>query len=181
MLTNLLIGLAVAIAALVVLIASRPGEFRITRSARMHAPPSTVFSHVNDFHLWDAWSPWAKLDPDCHNEFFGPSSGQGASFAWDGNSKIGAGRMEIVDSRPCDLIRIRLEFLRPFKAVNTAEFTFQPEGDQTLVAWSMYGKSNFISKAMSLVMDCDKMVGPQFEKGMASLQRIAESDVAVMS
>src|SRR6185295_17806428 len=128
---------------------------------------AVAFEQVNDFHKWDAWSPWAKLDPACKNSFDGASAGKGAIFAWDGNKKVGAGRMTITDSQPNNLIRIKLEFQRPFKATNTTEFSFKSEGNQTLVAWNMFGKNNFMSKAFGLFVNCDKMIGKDFEKGLA--------------
>jgi len=168
-------GIALLILLLVILIASRPNEFRITRSATMSAPPSAVFAQVNDFHNWDDWSPWAKLDPTAKNSFEGAPSGVGAGFSWDGNNKVGAGRMTIVESKPNDLIRIKLEFFRPFKTTSTAEYTFQPVGNQTEVTWSMFGTSNFMSKAFSLMCNMDKMIGKDFEKGLASMKSIVES------
>jgi uncharacterized protein YndB with AHSA1/START domain len=174
-LAYLLIGLAALIVLLVVIVVARPDDFRVSRSTSIAAPPAEVFAQVNDFHNWDAWSPWAKLDPTCRNSFSGAPAGQGAVFSWDGNRKVGAGRMTMTDSQPPELIRIRLEFLRPFKATNTSEFTFQSQGGQTAVTWSMYGKNNFLSKAFGLFMDCDTMVGADFEKGLASLKSALES------
>jgi hypothetical protein len=114
------------------------------------------------------------MDPACKNTYEGPPAGTSANFAWAGNKKVGEGRMTITESQPADLIRIRLEFLKPFKATNTAEFTFQPEAGQTVVTWSIFGKNNFMGKAFGLIMNYDKMVGGDFEKGLASLKSIAE-------
>jgi Polyketide cyclase / dehydrase and lipid transport len=166
------------IALLVLFIATRPSEFRTTRSAKMAAPPSAVFNQVNDFHNWEAWSPWAKLDPDCKNSYEGPAAGKGAKFHWAGNNQVGEGRMEIIESRPNELVRLRLDFLKPFKATNTAEFTFKPEGGSTNVTWSMFGRNNFMFKAMGLFMDCDKMVGGQFEQGLAIMKGVVEKSGA---
>ena len=141
----------------------------------MSASPAAVFAQVNDFHNWEAWSPWAKLDPACKNSFDGAHAGKGAGFAWAGNEKVGEGRMTITESRPSDLILIRLEFLKPFKATNTADFTFKAEGNQTIVTWSMSGKNNFFFKAFGLFVDCDKMVGKDFEKGLASMKSLVEA------
>jgi carbon monoxide dehydrogenase subunit G len=160
---------------LIVVIAGRPDEFTVTRAANISAPPENVFPHVNDLHKWEAWSPWAKLDPNAKNSFEGAASGVGAAMSWDGNKKVGAGRMTIVESAPNNLIRIKLEFLKPFKATNTAEFTFKPDGNQTDVTWSMTGKNNFFFKAFGLFMDCDKMIGKDFEKGLASMKSVAEA------
>jgi hypothetical protein len=176
MLIKILIGGAVVIVLLVIFIATRPAEFSVTRSAAMSATPSAVFAQVNDFHKWEAWSPWAKMDPDAKSTFEGPLSGEGAKFAWDGNKDVGAGNMTITESVPDDHIRIRLEFTRPFAGVNDTLFTFKPAGDKTNVTWTMSGRNNFITKAVSLFMDCDKMVGPQFEKGLASMAALAVAE-----
>lgn len=173
----ILVALAFIAILFVIVIAGQPSEFTVTRSAQMFATPEKVFPHVNDFHNWEAWSPWAKLDPACKNSFTGASAGVGAGFAWAGNKKVGEGRMTITESHPSDLIRLKLEFLKPFKATNTAEFTFKPEGGQTAVVWSMFGKSNFFFKVFGLFMNCDKMVGKDFEKGLASLKSVSESAV----
>jgi hypothetical protein len=152
----------------------QPSDFRYTRSITISAPASTVFAQVNDFHNWQAWSPWVKFDPAAKNSFDGSISGTGAIFKWSGNNKIGEGSNTIIESRPGDLIRIKIEFLRPFKATNTAEFIFKTENNQTVVTWSMFGKNNFMSKAMGLIMNCDKMIGSQFEEGLANLKSVAE-------
>ncbi len=164
--------LAIVIVVFVVVVATRPAEFRITRSATLPASPAAVFVQVNDFHNWQAWSPWARLDPSAKNSFAGPSAGEGAIFSWVGNNQVGEGRMTIIESRPAELIRIKLEFFKPFAATNTAEFTFNPSGKQTTVTWSMSGKNGFVGKAMSLIMNCDKMVGGQFEQGLANLKEV---------
>jgi len=157
---------------LFIVIAGRPDEFRVTRTAVIPASPATVFAQVNDLHKWDAWSPWAKLDPNVKNTFTGPGSGAGASMAWSGNKKVGEGRMTITESRAVELIRFRLEFMRPFKATNTAEFTFKPEGGETAVTWSMFGTNNFAGKIFSLFMNCDDMVGKDFDKGLGNLKAV---------
>lgn len=172
MILEILIVLAAVVALLIVIIARQPSDFRITRSTVIPVPASTVFTQVNDFHKWEAWSPWAKLDPTAKNSYEGASSGEGAIFRWAGNKQVGEGSMTLLESHPNELIRIKLEFLKPFQGTNTAEFTFKPEGNQTVVTWSMYGKNNFISKAFGLIMNCDKMVGGQFEKGLANLQSV---------
>jgi hypothetical protein len=164
----------VVIAALAAFIASRPGEFRVTRSATIAAPPAKVFANVNELQKWEAWSPWAKLDPDCKTTFEGPAAGTGAVMRWDGNNKVGKGSMTIIDSRSDESVYFRLDFLKPFKGTSNAVFTFKPEGGKTAVTWTMNGENNFISKAMSCVMDCEKMMGPQFEKGLVQLKAVAE-------
>jgi uncharacterized protein YndB with AHSA1/START domain len=170
MIKKILLGLAAVIVILVIVIALQPSDFRYTRSATIPAAPDAVFPHVNDLHKWQAWSPWAKLDPNAKNTFEGPAAGAGAKFAWVGNSDIGAGSMTITESKPNELIRFKLDFQEPFEGQCDTEFTFQPDGTGTRVTWTMAGKNNFICKAMSLVMDCDKMCGDQFEQGFANLK-----------
>jgi Polyketide cyclase / dehydrase and lipid transport len=177
MLVPILIILAAVIVILAIIIATRSADFRITRTTTMSAPPAVVFVQVDDFHKWEVWSPWAKLDPACKYSYEGAAAGTGAIFSWSGNNKVGEGRMTLLESRPSELIRIQLEFLKPFKATSTAEFSFQPEGNQTVVVWSVYGKNNFMAKAMGLIMNCDKMVGGDFERGLANLKSIAETTV----
>lgn len=171
----ILLALAIVAILFFVMLVGRPDEFTVVRSATMAAPPAVVFEQVNDFHHWDGWSPWAKLDPTCKNTFSGAAAGMGAGFAWDGNNKVGAGRMTITGSQSPELIRINLEFLRPFKATNTTEFSFKSRGDGTEVTWTMSGKNNFMSKVFGLIVDCDKMIGRDFEKGLASLKSLAEA------
>jgi hypothetical protein len=176
MLIRIVIGVAVVIAILAIFIATRPAEFSVSRSANMAVTPAAVFAQLNDFHKWEAWSPWAKMDPNAKSTFEGPSSGEGAKFAWDGNKDVGAGNMTITESIPNDHVRIRLEFVRPFAGVNDTLFTIKPVGDKTNLTWTMSGRNNFITKAISLFMDCDKMVGPQFEKGLASMEAAAAAE-----
>src|SRR3954449_8045137 len=176
MLLKILIGFSVVVAILAIFIASRPAAFTVTRSRTMSASPSAVFAQLNNFHNWEAWSPWAKIDPNAKSTFDGPTSGEGAKFAWDGNKDVGAGNMTITESIPNDHVRIRLEFVRPFAGVNDTLFTIKPVGDKTNLTWTMSGRNNFITKAISLFMDCDKMVGPQFEKGLASMEAAAAAE-----
>jgi len=175
MLIPILIAIVVVVVLFVVIVATRPSEFRITRKATMSAPASAIFAQVNDFHNWDVWSPWAKLDPNMKHTFEGPASGVGASHSWSGNNKVGEGNATITESQPHDRIVIRLEFLRPFTATNTAEFLFQPTGNQTAVTWNMYGTNNFMGKAFGMIMNMDKMVGRDFEKGLASMKTLVET------
>jgi uncharacterized protein YndB with AHSA1/START domain len=172
---RLLLVLALIVVGLVVVIARRPSEFRIERTTVVAAPPAAVFAQVNDFHKWDAWNPWAKLDPAMKQSYEGASGGVGAVYIWAGNSQVGEGRMTLMESRPSDLIRIKMEFLKPFAGTSTAEFTFRPEGDQTVVTWSMEGRNNFMAKAIHLVMNMDRMIGGQFEKGLAQMKAVAEA------
>jgi uncharacterized protein YndB with AHSA1/START domain len=178
-LVKILLGVAAVIVLVVgvlaLIVAMQPSEFRIERSTTIAAPAPAVFAQVNDFHNWQAWSPWAKLDPAAKNSFEGAPAGQGAMFAWAGNSKVGEGRMTITESRPSELVRIKLEFVKPFAATNTAEFTFKPAGDRTAVTWSMFGHNNFISRAVFLFVNMDKALGSEFEKGLASMKSAAEA------
>ena len=171
-----IVGVLAAIVVLfVIVIATRPAEFHIARSASMFAPPSAVFAQVNDFHNWSAWSPWAKLDPAMKQTFEGSPSGTGAIYTWaSANKKVGEGRMTIIDSRPSDLTRIKLEFLKPFAATCMAEFTFKQDGNQTTTTWNMSGVNNFMAKAVHLFMNMDKLVGGDFEKGLKQMKAVAE-------
>lgn len=171
----ILLALAFIVLLFSIAVAGQPDEFKVTRSANISAPAEITFSHANDFHKWEAWSPWAKIDLACKYEYAGAPAGPGAIFSWAGNKKVGEGRMTILESRPGEFIRINLEFLKPFKANNKAEFTFKAEGGQTVVTWTMLGKNNFLFKAFSLFMDCDKMVGRDFEKGLAAMKSVAET------
>jgi uncharacterized protein YndB with AHSA1/START domain len=175
MLIKILIAVAVIIVVFVVIVALQPSEFRVTRSTTISAPPPAVFAQVNDFHKWEAWNPWGKIDPAMKQAYEGAPAGVGAIYTWAGNNEVGEGRMTITESRPSELIRIRLEFFKPFAGTNTAEFTFKPEGNQTAVTWTMFGNNNFMAKAIHLFMNMDKMIGGQFEKGLADMKSIVES------
>ncbi len=174
MIKKIFIVLVVLVIALAVVVVLRPDEFKVTRSATIAAPPEVVFEQVNNLQKWNAWSPWAKMDPNAKNTFEGPPSGLGASFAWAGNNKVGEGSMKITESRANERVRFDLEFVKPFKASNITEFTFASQGNQTVVTWTMSGKNNFIGKLFGLIMNCDKMVGGQFEQGLANMKVIAE-------
>ncbi|MGB7838428.1 MAG: SRPBCC family protein, partial [Terrimicrobiaceae bacterium] len=150
-------------------------EFRVVRSAILSAPAQALFALVNDFHRWEAWSPWEKLDPALERSYDGAPAGVGAVYSWVGNNHVGEGRMTILESHPNDLIRIKLEFLKPFAATHTADFTFKPEGDRTRVTWNMFGEKNFLSKAIGLFMNMDKMIGNNFEQGLAQLESAAKA------
>jgi hypothetical protein len=138
-----------------------------------------VFEQVNDLHKWEAWSPWDRMDPNSKKTFSGPGAGVGASYSWVG-PKTGEGRMTLVESRPAELVRLKLDFVKPFKANNTAEFTFTVKGDQTVVTWSMTGRNNFMGKAFGLIMNFDKMCGGDFEKGLANLKSVTEAVTAAV-
>lgn len=175
MLKKILIAIGVIIVVFVIVVAMRPADFRVARSATISAPPDVVFPQVNELKKWDAWSPWAKLDPNAKNTFEGPPTGEGAAMSWAGNKDVGEGKMTITESRPNELVHFHLEFFKPVAGNCEAEFAFKPEGNQTTVTWTMMGKNNFIAKAFSLFMDCDQMLGGQFEKGLADLKKLAEA------
>ena len=173
--TELLLWAALALVLLIVLIAAtRPDRFRVERSLAIQASPERIHALINDFHQWAAWSPWAKLDPAMERSYSGPASGKGAIYAWSSKGKAGVGRMEIVESEPGRIL-IRLEFIKPFAANNTAEFTFTEQGDTTQVLWAMYGPSPFISRLMGLVFNLDRMVGRDFEAGLGNMQRVVQA------
>ena len=172
MLRKVFIGLVLLIAVLAVIVAVQPSEFTISRTRTLAAPPDVVFAYLNDFHQWAGWSPWEKLDPAMKREYSGAPAGAGAIYEWAGNDKVGAGRMTITESVPPESLSIRLEFLKPFQATNTAEFFITPGGLGTDVTWAMSGHNNFAAKAFSLVTDMDKIVGADFEKGLADLDTV---------
>ena len=174
MLKKIFFTLAVLVVIFLIVVAIQPADYRVARATTIAAPAPIVFAQVNDFHRWDAWSPWAKIDPAMKTTFEGPQAGTGAIYTWAGNKEVGEGRMTIADSRPSDLIKIQLDFLKPFPSSCVTEFTFKPDGAQTAVSWVMSGKNNFVAKAFCLFMNMDKMVGGDFEKGLAQLKPVAE-------
>jgi hypothetical protein len=175
MLKKILLTLLLAIAALAVVIQLRHSDFSITRSATIAAAPDVVFPHVNELKKWEAWNPWGKMDPDAKMTYAGPPAGAGASYSWaSSKGEIGEGTNTITESKPNELVRFKLEFTKPMAAVNDTTFTFKPEGANTVVTWTMSGKNGFIGKAFSLFVDCDKMIGGEFEKGLASMKSAVE-------
>lgn len=170
-------GLAIVLAT-VVFVASRPDKFHVERSAQVEAPPEVAFALINDFHQWQKWSPFEKLDPNLKRTFEGAASGEGAVYAWAGNDQAGEGRMTIEESKPGELVSIKLEFIKPFAATNQATFTLVPSGTGTKVTWSMDGKNDILGKTMSLFMDMDKMCGSAFEEGLANLNTASQGVVA---
>jgi Polyketide cyclase / dehydrase and lipid transport len=175
MLKWILAAVAAVVGVFLIVVALQPSDFRIERSATMRAPAPAAFAQVNDFQNWRAWSPWEKIDPALKRNYEGPKAGAGAVYAWQGNKDVGEGRMTITESRPAELVRIRLEFFKPFAATNTAEFSFKPSGDSTAVTWTMTGQNNFLSKAICLFVNMDSMVGGMFEQGLAQMKTVVES------
>ncbi|WP_192246373.1 SRPBCC family protein [Mesorhizobium silamurunense] len=174
MLVTILIILVVIIAAVLILAASRPNDFVVSRSASIKAPAETIFPLINDFKHWPSWSPFEKLDPNMKRTLSGAENGKGAAYAWEGNSKAGKGRMEIVNSVPSSLVSLRLDFEKPFRASNSVDFTLSPSGGNTSVTWTMRGGRPFIAKLMSLFMNFDALIGKDFEAGLDNLKRFAE-------
>jgi uncharacterized protein YndB with AHSA1/START domain len=170
------IGVGVLVVGFLVVVALQPSSFRIERSQKMDAPPFVVFNIVNDFKRWPSWSPWEKLDPNMEKKHTGPDVGVGSVYEWAGNDQVGTGRMTIEESVPEKRIAIELEFLKPWEATNETSFTFTRDGDGVEVNWAMAGENNFMAKAASLFMNMDEMVGGDFEKGLAQLQKIAEAE-----
>jgi uncharacterized protein YndB with AHSA1/START domain len=170
----LLILLAAAVAAFLLYVASRPGSFRIERRTSIAAPAERIFPMLSDFRRWTDWSPWEKLDPNLQRTFSGAPMGTGAVYEWRGNNKAGAGRMEIVESHPSSLVRIKLDFIKPFRASNTVDLTLTPAGGGTEMRWVMTGASPFISKLFGVFMNMDQMIGKDFEAGLANIKRLAE-------
>ena len=171
----ILIAIPVLIVVFLIIVAMQPSEYRITRSFAVVAPPEAVFPQVNELKKWEAWNPWGKIDPAMKLTYEGPTSGVGAAYAWVGNNEVGEGRMTITESRPNELVQFKLEFFKPMAGVSTAEFTFKPQGNQTDVTWTMTGKNNFIAKAFCMFMSMEKMIGGQFEKGLADLKSVVEA------
>jgi hypothetical protein len=174
MLKIIAIVVAVVIAAVLILAATRPDTFTVQRSAEIKAPAEKIFPLINDFHNWGQWSPYEKLDPAMQRNFSDPASGVGASYAWSGNAKAGAGNMKITASVPASKIALDLNFSKPFVAHNFVEFTFEPRGDFTRVTWAMRGPVPYMAKIMHMFVNMDKMVGGDFETGLANLKSIAE-------
>jgi carbon monoxide dehydrogenase subunit G len=164
----------VVVALSVAFVASRPSAFAVERSTSVDAPPAVVYGLIQDFHVWESWSPWAKLDPAMKTTYGGPEVGVGATYAWEGNNEVGAGKMTIADAKPNEAVGITLDFLRPIAATNRTDFLLTPEGRGTKVTWHMSGHNGFVGKAFGLFMDMDKMVGKDFEKGLAQLKPLAE-------
>ena len=175
MLKKILIAVAALIAVFLIVVALQPSEFKVERAATIPAPVSTVFGQVNDFHKWEAWSPWAKLDPDAKVNFEGPPAGQGTIMSWSGNDKVGEGKMTLTESRPDELVKIKVDFVKPFEGTSTSQFAFKPEGDQTAVTWTMEGHHNFLAKAMCLVMNGRKMMADTMDEGFANMSRVVKT------
>jgi hypothetical protein len=166
--------IVVVVAGILIYAATKPDSFSVQRSANIKAPPDKIFALIADLRGWSAWSPYEKKDPDMKRTFSGTASGKGAIYEWTGNKDVGQGRMEIIDVTTPSKVTIKLDFLKPFEAHNTAEFTMVPAGDNTTVTWAMYGPSPYVAKIMGTLFDLDKMIGNDFEAGLAALKTVAE-------
>jgi hypothetical protein len=176
MVKKLALGLVAILVVLAGVIASRPADFAVTRTATMNAPADVVYGQVIDFHEWASWSPWDQMDPAMKREYLGAPAGVGAKYEWTGNpDTVGTGSMTITDAKPGESVGIDLEFKVPFPAKNRTLFALAPDGAGTKVTWTMTGRNDFMGKAFSLVMDMDKMVGADFEKGLATMKTRAEA------
>jgi uncharacterized protein YndB with AHSA1/START domain len=167
--------LAVAIAIVLIFAMTKPDTFRVERAAAIEAPPERIFALIDDFHHWGSWSPWEGRDPAMKRSFEGAAGGKGAIYAWEGNKNVGTGRMEILSAVPSSTIVIKLDFIKPFEAHNTAEFTLLPQGGATAVTWAMHGPASFMHRMMEVFMNMDRMIGKDFEAGLANLKKLSES------
>ena len=174
MFKKIAIVIVVLLAGLLAYAATKPDTFRVQRTTSIDAPPDKIFALINDFHGWGSWSPWDKLDPAMKKAHSGPANGKGAVYEWDGNDKVGTGRMEITESSAPSRVTIKLDFIRPMEAHNVAEFTLEPKGNATNVTWAMYGPSPYLAKLMTVFLSMDSMVGKDFETGLGNLKAIAE-------
>ncbi|MCA0374399.1 MAG: SRPBCC family protein [Gemmatimonadetes bacterium] len=174
MFKKILIGIALLIAVVMALATTKPDTYTVTRSIQIAAAPEKVFAHVNDFHQWDAWSPWAKLDPAMKVTHSGAPSGVGAVYEWTGNSSVGAGRMEITRATPGSEVAIKLDFLEPIASSSVTTFTFAATNGGTNATWTMVGDAVFMTKVMMVFTSMDGMIGGDFEKGLAQLKTEAE-------
>jgi uncharacterized protein YndB with AHSA1/START domain len=167
--------LAIAIAVVLILAATKPDAFSVQRAIAIRAPAEKIFPLINDFHQWGSWSPYENKDPAMKRSYSGASSGKGAVYGWEGNKNVGSGRMEILEASAPSRIVIKLDFFAPFEGHNTAEFTMLPQGDATTVTWLMHGPAPFMNRMMQVFMNLDHMVGKDFEVGLANMKRVTET------
>ena len=166
--------IAIAIAAVLILAATKPNTLRVQRATSIKAPADRIFPMINDFRQWRTWSPYENKDPAMNRTYEGTENGKGAVYAWDGNNNVGSGRMEILETAVPSKITIKLDFFKPFEGHNTAEFTMLPQGDVTNLTWTMSGPAVFMSKVMQVFMNLDHMIGKDFEAGLANLKKLTE-------
>jgi polyketide cyclase/dehydrase/lipid transport protein len=166
--------LFLGVAAVLILAATKPDTFSVQRAITVMASPEKIFPLINDFHQWGTWSPYETKDPDMKRSYSGAASGKGAIYGWDGDKNVGSGRMEILDTSAPSKVVIKLDFFTPFEGHNTAEFTMLPQGDATNLTWLMYGPTPFMGKIMHVFLNIDRMVGKDFEIGLANLKKLTE-------
>ncbi|ESQ93365.1 SRPBCC family protein [Asticcacaulis benevestitus] len=178
MMALIIILIVAALVTFLLVVVSKPNNFRMQRSLTINAPAEVIYAQINDFHKWQTWSPWEQLDPDLTRTYSGAPSGIGAVYDWAGNGKAGQGRMTIREATPGHRLLINLDFIKPFPATNSAEFLLQPAsgsgGDSTVVTWAMFGPSPFMSKLMGSLMNMDDLIGKDFERGLANLKALSE-------
>lgn len=178
MIKKIAVALAALLVALAAVVATRPAHYSVSRSASINAPAAAIYAQVTDFRRWEAWSPWEKLDPQMQKVYSGAAGVEGAAYAWRGNDKVGEGRMTLIEARPPRAAGFRLEFIKPFASVSTTRFSLAEKGPATQVTWTMDGDNDFLGKLFCLFMDMDKMVGGDFERGLASLRSVTEAQAA---
>lgn len=175
MIKKIILGIVVAVtlilAAVLILAVFQPADYRVVRSRTISAPAAVLFDQVNDHKKFAAWNPWQKMDPDSKTTYSGPDSGVGSIASWKGD-KVGEGSATITESKPGELVRQRMDWKAPMEGVSTVDFTFKPDGEKTTVTWAMYGENGFMGKLVSLFMDCESMCGPEFEKGLADMEKV---------
>ncbi len=176
MLRKILIAIAALLVVLLIVIATRPSTYRVSRAITIAAPPSVVYAQIVDFHRWDAWSPWAHIDPSMKTTFSGPASGPGAAYGWTGDDKVGEGKMLITGAKPNQEVNIKLDFIKPFEASSLVGFLLDPTSGGTTVTWNMSGENNFVMKGFSLVHDMDTDIGKEFDQGLAKLKAVSEAE-----
>jgi hypothetical protein len=172
---KIILIVVVLVAALLAYAATKPDTFHVQRSANIKAPPEKIFALIEDLHSWSGWSSWEKMAPAMKRTYSGSANGKGAVYAWEGNNKVGEGRMEITDTSPPSKVTIKLDFIKPFEGHNIAEFLLDPKGDSTNVTWAMHGPTPYMAKVMHVFFNMDKMIGKEFEAGLANLKTIAET------
>lgn len=151
-------------------------QFAVERTETIDASPQEIFPQIGNLQGWDNWSPWGEMDPNMNKTYSGEPGTVGSSYHWTGNRKVGEGRMTLTDVRPDEKVEIDLNFIKPFKSRNVTEIFLTPEGDGTMVTWRMTGPHTFMTKVMGFIgRSMDKMVGPDFEKGLAKLKQITEA------
>lgn len=175
MLKFIAVSVVVLIIVLLVYAATKPDTFRVQRSASISAPPEKIFPLINDLRSFNTWNPYERKDPDIKGSYNGPSSGQGAAYAFAGNKEVGKGTIEITESSPPSKVTMKLNMIEPFEAHNIVEFTLKPNGDSTNVTWAMQGRTPYFAKIIHVFFDMASMVGKDFETGLANLKAIAES------